>query len=272
MKFKNITFKKLGKLICGDEGPAPYLSGSMLIEFFNELGFDDVYENFPTRYIYAENKVRVLTDEGRFISVVEELLAPIRYIDIEQTSDEVLEYLNTILITEGYKVIAGSRNGKYSLLNINTNTITVKKEELNILSSEFLREQIDKCNRKIVEGDLYGAITNSRSMVEEVLLAIEEDITGKRGKNTGDMSALYKRVAKLINFDSGKEGLATPLRQILTGLNSIVIGVANLRTKASDSHAAEYKPEKHHAEVAVNCAMTFTSFVLKSYNYQKSLK
>ncbi|SFB43271.1 hypothetical protein [Clostridium frigidicarnis] len=58
MELRNITYKKLGKILCGDEGPAPYLSGPNLIEFFGELGFEDVYgKGFPTRYICrAENK------------------------------------------------------------------------------------------------------------------------------------------------------------------------------------------------------------------------
>ena len=53
-------------------------------------------------------------------------------------------------------------------------------------------------------------------------------------------------------------------------MNSIVIGVGSLRTKVNDSHAPEYKPDKHYAVLAVNCAMTFTSFNIASYNYQIS--
>lgn len=48
-----------------------------------------------------------------------------------------------------------------------------------MLSSEFLNDQVDKCNRKISEKDFYGAITNARSMVEEVLLSIEKEIIGE---------------------------------------------------------------------------------------------
>lgn len=180
-----------------------------------------------------------------------------------------MNYINSFLEIEGYKTIE-LKNGEYSIVGMNGSAVSVNKEELNVLSSEFLNEQVDKCNTKICEKDFYGAITNARSMVEEVLLSIEKEMTGGRGKNNGDMSKLYKRVSKLINFDAGKQGLATPLKQILSGLNSIVIGVVSLRTKASDSHAPEYKPDKHHAVLEVNCAMTFTSFIIGSYNYQRS--
>ncbi|SFB43280.1 abortive infection family protein [Clostridium frigidicarnis] len=197
--------------------------------------------------IYAEQKIREIVSNGRVVDLINELLAPIKYVDCDKSVEEILKYVNNVLNTEGYNIIPSSIPGKYQLLSTQNNTIVVKKEELKILSSEFLIEQVEKCNKKIAEEDLYGAITNARSMVEEVLLAIEEELCGVRGENTGDMAALYKRVAKLINFDAGKQGLITPLRQILSGLNNIVIGVASLRTKASDSHAPEYKPEKHHA-------------------------
>ena len=49
-------------------------------------------------------------------------------------------------------------------------------------------------------------------MVEEVLLSIEKEIRDQRGGNNGDMSKLYKRVSKLINFDAGKQGLYIPLK------------------------------------------------------------
>lgn len=59
------------------------------------------------------------------------------------------------------------------------------------------------------------------------------------------------------------------MKQILQGLNSIVVGIGKLRTKASDSHAREYKPSEHHARLAVNSAMTFTAFIIESYHYQQ---
>ncbi|WP_083865224.1 abortive infection family protein [Neobacillus bataviensis] len=59
---------------------------------------------------------------------------------------------------------------------------------------------------------------------------------------------------------------------MLQGLNSIVLGVSKLRTKASDSHSREFNPSEHLARLAVNSAMTFTFFVIESYFYQQSKK
>ena len=42
------------------------------------------------------------------------------------------------------------------------------------------------------------------------------------------------------------------LKQILSGLTSIINGLANLRNNASDSHATAYRPSRRHAELISN--------------------
>ena len=116
--------------------------------------------------------------------------------------------------------------------------------------------------------ELSFSISTEFGTESEVLLEIEERVTGNRNKNDGHIDRLYGRVKKHINFDTSKEGLNNSVLQILTGLNSIVIGLGSLRSKASDSHAREYSPDKHHAVLAVNSAKTFTSFIISSYKYQ----
>jgi hypothetical protein len=58
------------------------------------------------------------------------------------------------------------------------------------------------------------------------------------------------------------------LKQVLSGLTSIVQGLSSLRNSGSDAHATRYRPGEHHARVAINSAMTMTDFVLSTYEYQ----
>lgn len=49
MQLSSKTLEKLREIINGD-GTSDYRSGSMLVKFFNELGFKDVYgRGFPSR-------------------------------------------------------------------------------------------------------------------------------------------------------------------------------------------------------------------------------
>jgi len=268
MDLRNHTIKIFAQTVVGDNGKSFYRSGPQLVDFFNELGFDDVYgQGFPTRWVYAEDKIKIILQQDRFLVFLNKFLDDSIYIDTEYETSEIVDYLNQYLKFDGYEII--KTGNKYQIKDLKTPQIIIPEEYLEIISTEFLEEQIKKCDKKIIESDYDGAITNARSMVEEVLLEIEKEVSGRREKYDGDLSSLYKRVKKLINFDAGREGLDTCLKQILSGLNNIVIGLGGLRTKASDSHAREYKPCKHHAELAVNAAKTLTAFVINSYKYQK---
>lgn len=58
----------------------------MLVDFFGELGSDDNYDRgFPTRYVYAEEKAKILIENNKFNELMNKLLAPIRYLDAEVT-------------------------------------------------------------------------------------------------------------------------------------------------------------------------------------------
>jgi len=275
MELRERTIKVIGETVSGDNKLSFYRSGNDLVNFFNEFGFNDTYgKGFPSRWQYTEDKLREIIAEGSFVSFINYCLDESLYFENHEkeyeTQDEIIKNWNKYLKFDKFEITR--EHNDYQLRDLKSAQIIVKKEELKILSTEFLNEQILKCDNKILKGDYDGAITNARSLVEEILLAVEEKATGKREKNTGDISNLYNRVKKQLNFDPSTKGMNDSLKQILTGLNSIVIGVGHLRTKAGDSHAREYKPSKHHAELAVNAAKTFTFFLISSYQFQQEKK
>ena len=133
----------------------------------------------------------------------------------------------------------------------------------------FIEEQVHKCDKKIDEGDFGGAITNARSLVEAVLIEIEKQLSPSPPQYDGDLIKLNKRVQTLLNLALARKDISDSLRQVLSGLSSIVNGLASMRNKMSDAHASSYKASKHHAKLAVNSAKTFADFVFDSHSYQK---
>ncbi|MBU5317837.1 protein kinase [Clostridium bornimense] len=61
--------EEISKAFVGDEKTKidfPYRSGPKLVEFFNQMGFEDIYgQGFPTRWRYAEEKIRCIFMQGR---------------------------------------------------------------------------------------------------------------------------------------------------------------------------------------------------------------
>ena len=136
------------------------------------------------------------------------------------------------------------------------------------LTQLTIDENIRKCESKLSEGDFSGAITNARSLIEAVLIGIEKDLDPEAPAYDGDLLKLYKRTQKLLNLEPDRKDISDPLRQILSGLTSVVNGLAAMRNKMSDAHAATYRPSRHHAKLAVYAATTLADFLFETKNYQ----
>ena len=59
------------------------------------------------------------------------------------------------------------------------------------------------------------------------------------------------------------------LRQVLSGLTSVVNGLACMRNKMNDAHVSSHKASKHHAKLAMNSPSTFADFIFDTYSYQR---
>ena len=114
--------------------------------------------------------------------------------------------------------------------------------------------------------DFSGAITNARSLTEAVLIYVIETVEKIEVKNDGKITNLWSRAKKSLKLDLDKAELPEYVFQILTGLDSIITGLAGLSNNAGDRHANKFNTRKHHAKVAVNSAMTLCDFVIDIMN------
>ena len=136
-----------------------------------------------------------------------------------------------------------------------------------VISNEHIQAAIDKANQRIKDKDFDGAITTARTLVEEIQTEIYRKLKKTEPNHKGDLSKLYGMVAPLLNLSISKT-LDNRLKEILSGLYSINNGIANLRNVSGDAHAKKFTTEAHHAQLAVNCAFTFSQFLCDTYLYQ----
>lgn len=149
-----------------------------------------------------------------------------------------------------------------------TDVVDVEIEDK--LRSDFVDQQISKCKRKMNSLDYDGAITNARTLVEEILLSIEERNIGTRQLYDGNLQSLYKRVAKQINMYPEDNKMRNSFNEILKGFLSIISGFSGISNNIADRHATTKHPQKHHAKIAVNSAMVISEFLIESFKYQRS--
>jgi len=271
MRISKRTIQALGKIITGDGGMSPYRSGPQLVEFFNEHGGNALYgDGFPSRWKFAEDELQKLNNSPRIKRIIEDALDPRHYLEAEFDISSVVDHFNTYLAYDGYSVV---RDGLYYRVRPTGQQFahTPNLEETIAAqpgSHAFILEQIDKCREKFAANDYDGAITNARSMVE----AVFEETLKKAGEQVpdhkGDMHKLYQAIKKRLNLNPNQKDLDETLKQTLSGLNSIVTGIAGISNKMGDRHARRYKPEKHHALLVINTAHALCEFVVSSLEYQ----
>lgn len=137
-----------------------------------------------------------------------------------------------------------------------------------VLSNQYIQDAIDKANQRIKTNDFDGAITSARTLVEEIQVEIYKKLnSGQEPNHKGDLNKLYNAIASSLKLSISKD-LDERLKSILSGLYSINNGIANLRNISGDAHAKKFKPLSHHAQLAVNCAFTFSQFLCDTFLYQ----
>lgn len=110
------------------------------------------------------------------------------------------------------------------------------------------------------------AITLARTLLEDVCKWIlhEADVDWVEAD---DLPALYRKTAKVLNLapDNHTEQI---FKQILSGCQSVVVGLGALRNKLSDAHSIgpkRVRPATRHAELAVNLAGTMATFLIATW-------
>lgn len=145
----------------------------------------------------------------------------------------------------------------------------VEVKELERISFDYIHEQIRKCNDKIAEKDFDGAVTSARNLIESICLFILESKTGEKHEYDGNMVKLYKSVASILHMSPG-DYEDDYLKQILSGVFSIINGVSGLRNNYSDSHGsspskAAYRIDERHSILTVNLAKTISEYLFLSF-------
>lgn len=264
MKIAYRTIQEFGRIITGDSSITPYKTGSDLVRFFNELGFNDRYEEgFPSRWKYTEDCLISMNRDGMIKKALLTYLNPVNFVENKNQLTAAIEKLNTYLIYDGYECALNGR--KINIREISEVSIQIENEEK--LSSDFAKEQIKKCEDKITSCDFDGAITNARSLLEDVIKDLYKQKTGCELELNGDLIDYYKNLKKELNLS---ESAVTDkaLKQITSGLTQIVHGLATVRNKMSDGHSREVKPFKHHAKLIVNSSKTLVDFLYDTHEFQ----
>lgn len=264
------TIRLLSKIACSE-----FVEG---VEYRRRKDLDALYEQIsePTsqkidailsRKDSVEKFIRLMPEDA-LESLVNELLDPRTFIDNVNGHREAEVALKSSLEHDGLTL---EKDGlKYRVRKKASGAVTAIDLSDLLNDTSYIEDCIRKCEQKIIDGDYSGAITNARGLLEEVLSLIIASLSCNSVDHSGDIVKMSKSAMSLLNMDPSQTTLSNSIRQIISGLNSIVSGLASLRNSASDAHARKYTAREHHAYLAINSAHTAARFFIDTYRYQMS--
>ena len=231
--------------------------------------------DWSSDWIFSASRLALLTcSDDIFLRLLCETVHPVVRPDQGEAKEFVAKY-NEHLQVDDWRIVEGRLiSGKPTFLARKASGRTVAlpahTHAGDVLSDDYVRELSEKCDSRLHSGDLDGAITVGRTLLEAILGELEVRIAGAKGDYKGDLPKQFKQVTKLLRMDDQRPDLDDRFKDVIRGLVMIANGLAPLRNKMSDGHARERKPAIHHARVVVNAAKTVSSFLVESYVYQAS--
>lgn len=189
MKLNDKTLERLREIINADDRPADYRKGYQLVEFFNNLGFNDVYaQGFPSRWVYTDDKLRKINGTPEIDKCIKNVFAVPNFIGRIDILDSLIADLNQYIAFDKWAVVR------------NNDVITFKKLDKVVVEtpkSENMEDKEDEFLRKAFDTDI-----NSLGLYAEI-----SDIIKSRLKEAEDCVGKKVFLASIIMIGSILEGV-----------------------------------------------------------------
>lgn len=279
----------LANILTGQNGLTEPANKKLIDEVFELIGskhlistYSDAFQEYPdiknSRMIsnkdfklfsYTKVKLHEINRTSKIHELVKHYLLSFSVYFQSDMSEEIISYLNTYFESDNYCIVPIELDSEYRLYSVDKSIIDYDClfQESEKGAYVLIDEQVQKCIKKIKEQDYSGAITNSRSLLEQILREIQIDINpdSRRGYN-GKLGKLLEKVLKDLDITEGLAGKPKKgYDNITEGFQSITEGISLLRHGMSDAHNISHPPNKKDALLAVNTAKTLANFIVEHY-------
>lgn len=190
MKICSKTLEKLKDIINGDN-TAGYRKGSQLVDFFNELGFKDVYgQGFPSRCVYTIDRLQRINGTPALDKCICNAFAVINYIGRISELDALIADFNQYFAFDKWSVVRENdcitfvKHEKVKIPKNENENKTLKEEDflketfdididllgLNTEVTDIIKQRLDEIDICIKNGASLSAVILIGSILEGVLL------------------------------------------------------------------------------------------------------
>ena len=255
----------------------PYLSGSDLCDVSTLFGLPVTYSwngGALSRWKYLDNLLEYCIKNNKCSSLLGYMFSLTQFSKVlnghgateikeahQTIVSNIIEQINGLLFFGGNELVIIGQN--FVIHPITGNKIEIIAPKIKTIDREYIKSISSRAMRDIEQNDFDSAITKSRTLLEETFCYVIEK-KNETPSDSGDISKLFKQVKTLYNMHTDTN-TDRRINTLLSGLNSIVSAVAEMRNKDSDAHgvgAARIPIKEHHARLFVNSSMAMADFIL----------
>lgn len=254
----------------------PYLSGSDLCDLSTLFGLPVTYSwngGALSRWQYLDNLLEYCIKNNKCSSLLAYMFLLAQFSKVlnghgateikeahQTIVSNIIEQINGLLFFGGNELVIIGQNFVIQPIG---NKIEIVAPTIKTIDREYIKSISSRAMRDIEQNDFDSAITKSRTLLEETFCYVIEK-KNETPSDSGDISKLFKQVKTLYNMHTDTN-TDRRINTLLSGLNSIVSAVAEMRNKDSDAHgvgAARIPIKEHHARLFVNSSMAMADFIL----------
>lgn len=257
----------------------PYLSGSKICELSSRFGYPQTYSNM-SRWQYFDDLLDSCISDDRCSDLLVHIFSISQFTEkLKGHSSEeipkahetivtaVLNGINGLLFFGGNKL---ARIGNQYVIKPLGSVVHISAPKIKTIDREYIKSISSRVLQDVEQKNYDSAITKSRTLLEETFCYVIE-LKNETPSDSGDIAKLYKQVRTLYNMHTDAN-TDRRINTLLSGLNSIVSSIAEMRNKNSDAHgvgANRISIDEHHARLFINSAMTMADFIISVQQKQK---
>ena len=275
VSFGEYEFNDLSKI----DISLPYLSGPMICELSLQFGYPQTYSTMSRWQCFDVLLDSCISDDrcsdllGHIFSISQftEKLKGHSSEEIPKAHETivtaVLNGINGLLFFGGNEL---ARIGNQYVIKPLGSVVQISAPKIKTIDREYIKSISARALQDVEERNYDSAITKSRTLLEETFCYVIE-LKNETPSDSGDIAKLYKQVRTLYNMHTDAN-TDRRINTLLSGLNSIVSSIAEMRNKDSDAHgvgANRISIDEHHARLFVNSAMTMADFIISVQQKQK---
>lgn len=255
----------------------PYLSGPKLCDLSTKFGLPKKYNweggSNLSRWEYMDNLLKYCINENKISALLSDLFSIDSFSTVlsGRNVDEIKNAYATMVQTIIGKINGELYFGGNELVMTDTefyirkigSTYYVETPKIKVIDRKYISSISERAMQDVEHHNFDSALTKARTLLEEVFRYVLEK-KNVSPSDDGDIAKLYKQVTESYNMHIEKN-MDKRIKKLLSGLNSIVSGIAEMRNKGSDSHGlgeSRINIEEHHAVLVVNSARTLADFIL----------